>query len=109
MHGTVTGVRPVRIQTVLGEYEAEADPPGPAMGEAGWILLRPGGGSLRRGAGKAVDGIRGVVVETVRRGEAYRIRLRTANGFEVLCMHDHPVDESEERIWKPGPGVWIRG
>jgi spermidine/putrescine transport system ATP-binding protein len=108
LRGAVTGVRPVRIKTVLGEFEAEADPPGPAKGEAGWILLRPGGGSLWSGAGKAADGIRGVVVESVRRGEAYRIRLRTEHGVDVLCVHDHPVEEGEDRIWAPGPGVWIR-
>jgi spermidine/putrescine transport system ATP-binding protein len=108
LKGTVESVRPLRIRTVLGKFAAEADPPGPAKGEAGWILLRPGDGKLRRGNGKAAGGIRGIVVESVRRGEAYRIRLRTANGQDILCLHKHPVNEGEDRIWIPGPGVWIR-
>jgi spermidine/putrescine transport system ATP-binding protein len=108
LRGTVKSVRPLRIQTVLGEFEAEAAPPGPAKGVAGWMLLRPGGGNLRRGGGKAADGIRGVVVESIRRGEAYRIRLRTESGEDILCLHHHPVDEGEGRIWTPGPAVWIR-
>jgi len=109
LRGTVKSVRPLRIQTALGEFEAQAAPPGPKKGEAGWILLRPGGGSLRRGGGKTAGGIRGVAVESVRRGEAYRIRLRTAGGVDVICAQDQPVEEGEERIWTPAAGVWIRG
>jgi spermidine/putrescine transport system ATP-binding protein len=107
LRGTVKSVRPLRIRTALGEFEAAADRPGPVKGEAGWILLRPGGGRLRRGGGKAMDGVRGVVAESIRRGEAYRIRLRTTSGVDILCLHNHPVDEGEDRIWTPDRGIWI--
>ena len=108
LRGKVTGVRPLRVRTALGEFAAEADPPGPVKGEEGWILLRPGGGNLRRAGGKSADGVRGVVVESIRRGEAYRIRLRASGGGGIVCAHDTKVEEGEEWIWKPGPGVWIR-
>jgi spermidine/putrescine transport system ATP-binding protein len=109
LRGSVESMRPLRIRTALGVFAAEADPPGPAGGEAGWILLRPAGGDLRRGRGKSADGIRGVVVESIRRGEAYRIRLRASGGGEVVFTHTANVQEGRDWFWKPGTGTWIRG
>ncbi len=108
LRGKAASVLPLRIRTELGEFAAEADAPGPAKGEAGWILLRPSGGSLRRGRGKSAGGIPGVVVESIQRGEAYRIRLRVSGGGEIVCLHETKVEEGEEWIWRPGPGVWIK-
>ncbi len=107
LRGKVAGIRPLRIRTELGVFAAEADSPGPVKGEAGWILLRTGGGDLKRGSGKSADGIRGVVVESIRRGEAYRVRLSASGGSEVVCTHETKVEEGEEWIWRPDPGVWI--
>jgi spermidine/putrescine transport system ATP-binding protein len=102
-------VRPLRVATTLGEFDAEADDPRPSKGETAWVLLRLGGGTLHRRGGESADGIRGVVVESVRRGETYRIRLRGAGGEEIVCADLEPGKEGEERIWIPGKGIWIRG
>ncbi|MBN2086095.1 MAG: ABC transporter ATP-binding protein [Anaerolineales bacterium] len=108
LRGTVTSIRPLRIKTALGEHEAQTDPPGPKRGDPGWLLLRPSGGSLHKVGGKCAEGFRGTVVESIRKGEAYRIRLRTAGGGEVICAQDQPVEEGEDLIWTPAAGTWIR-
>ncbi len=109
LRGMVAGIRPLMIRTALGVFAAEAGLNGPGKGEAGWILLRHAGGNLRRRRGKSTDGIRGVVVESIRRGEAYRIRLRASGGSEVVCSHSTNVEEGGEWVWRPGPGTWISG
>jgi spermidine/putrescine transport system ATP-binding protein len=108
LRGEVRSARPLRIGTALGEFEAEGLEPRPDPGETGWILLRYGGGILRRPGCGATRGIRGRVADSVRRGEAYRIRLRAEGGEELICTCDHPAEEGEVRIWTPGKGVWIR-
>ncbi len=108
LRGRVRRMRPLRVETPLGEFEAECDDPRPSAGEEAWILLRPGGGSLRRGRAGTAGGILGVVRESVRRGDMYRILLRCDGGEEIVCTDHHPAEEGENRVWIPGKGVWIR-
>jgi spermidine/putrescine transport system ATP-binding protein len=109
LHGRVQSLRPLRVETRLGEFEAECGGTPPAAEEGGWILLRPGGGTLRKGKWPASGGIRGVVDEAFRRGDLYRILLRCDGGERIFCTDIHPAVEGEERIWMPGKGFWIRG
>jgi spermidine/putrescine transport system ATP-binding protein len=108
LRGRVRSLRPLRVETPLGEFEAEYDGPLPVPAEEGWILLRPGGGMLQRGKEDAAGGIRGVAVESVRRGNLYRILLRCDDGETIFYTDSHPAEEGERRIWTPGRGVWIR-
>ncbi len=107
LRGRVRSTKPLRIETSLGEFEAEGGDPPPRKGDPAWILLRPGGGTLRRRRVKAAGGIRGTVMESVRRGDMHRILLRCETGDEVFCADLHGAKEGEERIWIPGKGVWI--
>jgi spermidine/putrescine transport system ATP-binding protein len=109
LRGQVKSLRPFRVSTELGEIGAEAEGQAPAKGDAGWILLRPAGGILRIASGKPDAGIRGAVLESFRKGDAFRIRLRTPGGKEIVCTDARPAEEGEERIWTPGPGFWISG
>jgi len=103
---SVRSAAPLRVETSLGEFAAVSRRPAPARGSAGWLLLRPGGGTLRRRAGTA-GGIRGTVTESVRRGDAYRIVLRCAGGKEIACIDPQDAKEGEVRNWIPTKGVWI--
>jgi spermidine/putrescine transport system ATP-binding protein len=109
LRGSVKSIRPLRIMTELGELGAEADGQAIPKGSSGWILLRPGGGILRRAGGRSEAGVRGVVLESIRKGDAYRIRLRAAGGKEIVCTDARPAVAGEERVWIPGPGIWIAG
>jgi spermidine/putrescine transport system ATP-binding protein len=106
--GTVRSIRPLKIETVLGTFEAEEEHPVPEKGATGWILLRPGGGILRREQPKSGNVIRGVVTESVRRGDSHRIRLQTDGGEKILCADNRPAEEGGTRFWIPSPGLWIR-
>jgi spermidine/putrescine transport system ATP-binding protein len=109
LRGRVNSIRPFRVATEFGEMEAETDGHAPAKGRAGWILIRHGGGILRRTGSPSTAGIRGVVQESLRKGDSFRIRLRTPGGKEIVCTDASPAEEGEERIWTPGPGFWING
>jgi len=105
--GRVRRIRPLRIETSLGEFPAD-DPIPPVERESeGWILLRPGGGVLDRRKKDAANGIRGVVRECVRRGDGYRILLESDARQEVVCSSPEPFREGEELVWIPAKGVWI--
>jgi spermidine/putrescine transport system ATP-binding protein len=109
LRGKVRSANPIRIETALGTFAAECNGPPPTRGKTGWILLRTGGGSFRRRRGKSAGGIRGTVVESVRRGEMHRIVLRCDGGQEIVCADLPGAKEGEERIWIPAKGVWIAG
>jgi ABC-type Fe3+/spermidine/putrescine transport system ATPase subunit len=108
LEGKVRSIRPLRVQTALGEFAAEAADPLPGRGERVRILLRAGGGSLRPGTASGAGGIRGVVVDSVRRGGAYRIVLRVNDGTEIMCDGPKDIPEGEGRAWFPAPGILIR-
>jgi spermidine/putrescine transport system ATP-binding protein len=108
LDGTVSRVRPLRVRTALGEFAAEADDPLPVRGERVRILLRAGGGSIRPVTAYAAGGIRGVVMDSVRRGENYQLQFRAENGTEIVCNSPKDAAEGEEKVWFPGTGILIR-
>jgi spermidine/putrescine transport system ATP-binding protein len=105
--GKVRSRRPLRIETRLGVFAAEGGSDPPPAGGPVWLLLRPGGGSFRRRLGKTAGGIRGVVTESVRRGETFRIVLRCESGGEIVCADRRGAAEGERRIWVPAKGRLI--
>ncbi|MGD0806292.1 MAG: ABC transporter ATP-binding protein [Anaerolineales bacterium] len=78
-----------------------------AIGTEGWILLRPGGGAFTRRTTGAQKGIRGVVRESIRRKEGYRILLVDDSSWEIACSSAEPFPEGEQLVWIPAKGTWL--
>jgi ABC-type Fe3+/spermidine/putrescine transport system ATPase subunit len=107
LSGRVKSRNPLRIATSLGEFPADGPRPLPSAGTEGWILLRPGGGTLTHIKKSALKGIRGVTRECVRREEGFRILLEIAQGRDIICYSPQPFREGEALVWIPDQGVWI--
>ena len=105
--GRVRSGRPLRIETSLGEFLADRPERLPAIGTEGWILLRPGGGAFTRRATGVQKGIRGVVRESIRREEGYRVLLVDDSSREIVCSSAEPFPEGEQLFWIPTKGTWL--
>jgi spermidine/putrescine transport system ATP-binding protein len=105
--GIIRAGRPLRVATKLGTFPAESFGTLPAAGTRGFVLLRSRDGTLRRERKNRPGGIRGTVVESIRRGGSHRIVFRAAGGEELVCLNSRPAREGEEMVWTPGKGVWL--
>lgn len=105
--GRVRSGRTLWIETSLGEFPADGPERLPAVGTEGWILLRPGGGAFTRRTTGAQKGIRGVVRESIRREEGYRILLVDDSSREIACSSAEPFPEGEQLVWIPAKGTWL--
>jgi spermidine/putrescine transport system ATP-binding protein len=107
--GRIRGMRPMRIETPAGIFPVKASGKAPEIHDKGFILLPARGGVLRAGKGAGSGSIRGTVVESVRRGGAERIKLRTPDGREIFCYSGESAREGAEVNWRPAEGVWLWG
>jgi ABC-type Fe3+/spermidine/putrescine transport system ATPase subunit len=108
LRGRVKTVSPLIVETSIGDFPAEGAKPGPRKGEGIWLLLRSGGGSLLRESKRIPNAVRGVVVECIRKGDVYRIRLKGSAPEEVDCSSESPLPLGEERYWIPAVGLWLK-
>jgi ABC-type Fe3+/spermidine/putrescine transport system ATPase subunit len=109
MRGRVKSASPLIVETIAGDFPAEGAKPDPRKGEEIWLLLRHGGGSLHRALKDSPNAFRGLVVECIRRGDVYRIRLKGNAPEEVECSSASPLPLGEEWYWVPATGLWLEG
>ncbi len=86
----------LRAQTDLGVFQGLWDAPDrPGLGSPVTLLFRPGGAILGPGAG-AANSLRGVIEDSVFRGDGFRVNLRAANGQEFFFNLDRALDPGQE-------------
>ncbi len=89
--GKVVANHPLRVETVLGEFQAM--PCGnklPAPLQAVTLLLRPAG-AQSASEGQQVNRVIGQVVDSVFRGEGYKVSLRADGGHLFTFMLPEPL------------------
>jgi ABC-type Fe3+/spermidine/putrescine transport system ATPase subunit len=107
LSGRVFSRSPLQIKTRLGVFPADDLERSPAVGTQGWILLRPGGGEFLRRTKAVFKGIRGVVRESTRREQDYRILFAVNGSADLVCSSAKPFRDGEELWWIPSRGTWI--
>ena len=94
--GRIVTTSPLRAQTDLGVFQGAWDAPGrPGMGSTVTLLFRPGGARLGPAAGE-VNSLRGVIEDSVFRGDGFRMNIRAANGQEFSFKLDGALEPGQE-------------
>lgn len=105
----VIKTEPLRLQTLLGEFPAESQNPPPHVGDEGWILLRPAGGTIHRSGKQPSQGIHGTVVDVSPRGNVYRVSMQCGGLGEVHFHSTEAFPAGRSIYWSPATGWFLRG
>ena len=94
--GRIVATSPLRAQTGLGVFCGVWDAPGrPEMNAEVTLLLRPWGARLGEPDGE-VNRLRGIVEDSIFRGDGFRLNVRAANGQEFSFNLDSPLPPGQE-------------
>jgi ABC-type Fe3+/spermidine/putrescine transport system ATPase subunit len=94
--GRVVSASPPRAQTALGIFQGAWDgAERPGAGDAVTLLFRPWGARLEEDQG-APNRLRGLVEDSVFRGEGFRVNIRAANGAEFSFYLDTSLQPGQE-------------
>jgi ABC-type Fe3+/spermidine/putrescine transport system ATPase subunit len=86
--GEILETDPLTAQTSAGQFTPGFWTSTPKPGQAGWILLRPGGGQASRG--QEINCIEGRVEDAFFQGSAFEVRIQLPQGGLLSFLLDAP-------------------
>ncbi len=89
--GRIRSLSPLQAETQAGIFQGTwAAPDGPQVGQPVTLLLRPGGARSASSEASGPNHLRGVVEDSVFRGDGFRVTLHGIEGMELFFSMAHP-------------------